>query len=133
MQDIDLAAQQVTIDVIGLAAFDRDLQATATRASAVTHDTTTSSSGSRGYTSHWLLSSLGWAQDVPPIDLYHGSGAGIVGRGGEVLSVMRRLVVAMQQRNNPLNRWFPWRKVRAASSRHRVTAVAGYASSLDSG
>lgn len=114
VQDIDLAAQQVTVDVIGLAAFDRDLQATATR---VTSAAETDTSSSCGHNSNWLLSYLGLVQDAPAIDLDRGSGASIVGRGGEVLAVMRHLVVAMQQRNNPLNRWFPWRKVNEANTR----------------
>jgi hypothetical protein len=33
-------------------------------------------------------------------------------RGREVLEVIGHLVEAMQGRNNPLNRWFPWRQVR---------------------
>lgn len=137
VHDVDLAAQQVTVDIIGLAAFDRDLEATVHRSrSAPQHSDTDTNSGNgdkqqqqreaaaapadvvsrlKGPEGHWLLSYLGLnksSSGMSPIDINAGSGAGISGRGGEVLYVMRHLVVAMQQRNNPLNRWFPWRKVR---------------------
>ena len=46
----------------------------------------------------------------------------------EVLEVISHLVVAMQARNNPLNRYFPWRQVRLGPGCGRVGAVL-----LDSG
>lgn len=145
VQDIDLAAQQVTVDVIGLAAFDRDLQATVTRATSTTGirhtpagiqssgtppapaagsetsppesltTTTTNKTSSTktapDYSGDWLSAFLGVNDKMKELDISKGSGVGISGRGGEVVDVIRHLVVAMQQRNNPLNRWFPWRKV----------------------
>ncbi|WIA28825.1 hypothetical protein OEZ86_011354 [Tetradesmus obliquus] len=98
VHDVDLLAQQITVDVIGMAAFGRDLEATVRRPQQQQQESgaggnSTASSSKQG-------SSSGGG----------GSGRGISGRGGEVLEVMRHLVVAMQARNNPLNRWFPWRK-----------------------
>ncbi|KAF8072732.1 Cyp3a9 [Scenedesmus sp. PABB004] len=75
-QDLDAAAQRVTVDVVGLAAFDRDLRAT----------------GGGG---------AGAGVDA---------GCRVLACGPAVVETMRHLVVAMQARNNPLNRWFSWRK-----------------------
>jgi hypothetical protein len=44
-------------------------------------------------------------------------------RGREVLEVISHLVVAMQARNNPLNRWFPWRQVRRVRRVHECLYV----------
>jgi hypothetical protein len=104
---MDLVAQQITIDVIGMAAFDRDLQATVRKPQADVHPHAAAASANNstdGSSSEAINSSSSSSNKS-------GSGRGIAGRGGEVLEVMRHLVVAMQARNNPLNRWFPWRKV----------------------
>jgi hypothetical protein len=101
-----------------MAAFDRDLQATVRKPQHQTHlhttgastDNSTSGSGSEAPNSS---SSSGSGS---------GSGRGIAGRGGEVLEVMRHLVVAMQSRNNPLNRWFRWRKVCTVSAQRCSSA-----------
>lgn len=45
-------------------------------------------------------------------------------RGREVLDVISHLVVAMQARNNPLNRWLPWRQVRGV--RRGCICVCGF-------
>jgi hypothetical protein len=93
---MDLVAQQITVDVIGMAAFDRDLEATVRRPEQQQQQQGAADANSTADSSSEVNSS---------------SSRGIAGRGGEVLEVMRHLVVAMQSRNNPLNRWFPWRKV----------------------
>lgn len=87
---MDLAAQQITIDVIGLAAFDRDLQATLNRQTAARKADSSSSGSSplRRVVPYKVLSSAGGG----------GSGMGITGRGAEVLETMRHLTVAMQSR-----------------------------------
>jgi hypothetical protein len=105
VQDMDLVAQQITIDVIGMAAFDRDLQATVRtpQPDVHLHAAASANNSTNGSNSEAMNSSSSSSES--------GSGRGIAGRGGEVLEVMRHLVVAMQARNNPLNRWFPWRKV----------------------
>jgi hypothetical protein len=109
VQDMDLVAQQITIDVIGMAAFDRDLEATVRKPQPELHTeqhTTGAITNSTSGSSSEALNSSSSSES--------GSGRGIAGRGDEVLEVMRHLVVAMQSRNNPLNRWFPWRKVGTA-------------------
>ena len=50
-----------------------------------------------------VIGSFGFGRDFGATDLCKPS---------EVLTVIRHLTQAMQARNNPLNRWFPWRKVR---------------------
>jgi hypothetical protein len=100
---MDQAAAAITVDVIGLAAFHRDLQATCTAAAAAA----ASSAGSAAAAE--AAAPVAEEGQQPP-----GIGGSVVfGRGAEVLSVISHLVVAMQARNNPLNRWFPWRKVRS--------------------
>jgi hypothetical protein len=142
---MDAVAAAITVDVIGLAAFNRDLQATCTLPSntptsngitthsqeqqqlqqqaAASGNSTTSNTSSTGGSSSKVQDGVG------------GSGAGgICGsvsfpRGREVLEVISHLVVAMQARNNPLNRWFPWRQVRLQL--RRVKGVRGRGRGLE--
>jgi hypothetical protein len=64
--------------------------------------------------------------------------AGICGsvsfpRGQEVLEVISHLVVAMQARNNPLNRWFFWRQVRLQLGRVKGAGGGGGATAKGGG
>jgi hypothetical protein len=115
VHDMDLVAQQITVDVIGMAAFDRDLEATVRKPAADQQKqqqqqccAAGSSSADKRKEGSWLDGSNGSSSSSSS-----SGGRGITGRGVEVVTVMRHLVVAMQSRNNPLNRWFPWRKVRS--------------------
>jgi len=137
VHDMDAVAAAITVDVMGLAAFNRDLQATCTlpthtphNTSAATSNTTTTTSPGQqcrgqedpaGEGASGSNSVPGDGAAVSPAGAKgSGSGptpAGICGsvmfpRGREVLEVISHLVVAMQGRTNPLNRWFPWRQVR---------------------
>lgn len=146
VHDMDAVAAAITVDVMGLAAFNRDLQATCTLPTHTPHNsntphhtsgatsnttttTTTSSSGQQclgqevaaGEVPLGSNSVPGAGAAVSPAGAGgNGSGstpAGICGsvmfpRGREVLEVISHLVVAMQGRTNPINRWFPWRQVR---------------------
>lgn len=104
VQDLELAAGQVTADVIGQALFGRDLCATCRGGSS---DALAVSADGRLVTAE------------PDEQQQQGGGPGgeAGGRGNELIRVIRRLTVAMQQRNNPLNRWFPWRQVRTRPHR----------------
>jgi hypothetical protein len=132
---MDAVAAAITVDVIGLAAFNRDLQATCSLpthtagATANKQQPAEAPSGpapatgrEAGQTSHGNLSNSTQTQATlsSASDSTAGGAAapaGIAGsvafpRGREVLEVISHLVVAMQGRMNPFNRWFPWRQVR---------------------
>jgi hypothetical protein len=134
---MDAVAAAITVDVIGVAAFNRDLQATCTLP-ASTHSTpttnttndntstTTTTSSSSGSTESIGVEGSAQAAKALSSEGEAGTGGAAAGsaatqgiggsvvfpHGHEVLHVIGHLVVAMQGRNNPLNRWFPWRKVR---------------------
>lgn len=134
VHDMDAVAAAITVDVIGLAAFNRDLQATcslptpaqpvahtqgATQAAAAAAATPPAPAGADASGLDSSSTAAG-SSTAPP------AAAGICGsvpfpRGREVLNVISHLVVAMQARNNPLNRWIPWRQVRGV--RHGCMCV----------
>jgi hypothetical protein len=43
-------------------------------------------------------------------------GSYVLGSSQEPLEAVRRVTAAMQEMNNPLNRWLPWRKVRLGAA-----------------
>eukprot|EP00775_Hariotina_reticulata_P003654 gene3654-3915_t len=89
-QDMDLAAGKVTVDVIGLAAFACDLGATCSGGSRTSGGADGEADEGQQYQQQQQQS--------------------LFGRGAEVQEVVHHLTEAMQRRNNPLNRWFPWRQ-----------------------
>lgn len=138
VHDMDAVAAAITVDVIGLAAFNRDLQATCTlpaapHATAAMQPDATSAptdqqtpvpdpAGTQSAASSNSTQNAGVVQESTGVSTEGASTVpnGICGsvafpRGREVLEVISHLVVAMQARNNPLNRWFPWRQVRTIS------------------
>jgi hypothetical protein len=144
VHDMDAVAAAITVDVIGLAAFNRDLQATCTlpaapHATAATQPSTQPDTKSGPTDQQTTVPEPAGSQSGASSNSTQQAGVqesigvstadastvpeGICGsvafpRGREVLEVISHLVVAMQARNNPLNRWFPWRQVRAPSSRY---------------
>jgi hypothetical protein len=128
VHDMDAAAAAITVDVIGLAAFNRDLQATcppipgctigaARRAGPHGSDAGSAAAapqqGSKAAAAPAPAAAAAGGEQ-PQLRAPAIGGSVLFPRGRDVLGVINRLVVAMQARNNPLNRWFPWRKVRGA-------------------
>jgi hypothetical protein len=149
VHDMDAVAAAITVDVIGLAAFNRDLQATCTLpavppTTAATQPSTRPDTesgttdqqtvmpqptGSQSGASSNRTQAAGVRESIG-VSTTHANTVpeGICGsvafpRGREVLEVISHLVVAMQARNNPLNRWLPWRQVRP-SAQAAVSTVA---------
>lgn len=114
VHDMDRVAAGITVDVIGLAAFNRDLQATCTLppSTPATAATTQPQQQHQGpaapsSTSSSVQDSAGGSGSPGSQPAEGICGSVLFPRGREVLDVIGHLVVAMQARNNPLNRWFP--------------------------
>jgi hypothetical protein len=114
--DMDAAAQAVTVDVIGLAAFDRDLRATSSVAAV---------QGMHALEIEQQQQQQVQRQQPRP------QGISPEGRGPEVMLIMRHLLISMQKRNNPLNRWFPWRQVRLCSGQPCLPRLAARTCGVD--
>jgi hypothetical protein len=111
---MDAVAAAITVDVIGVAGFNRDLQATCRlRAGAIAAGAAGAGTAQAADAGE---SAAGQQQDQSKAEPAGPAAAGICGsvlfpRGCEVLDVISHLTVAMQGRNHPFNRWFPWRQV----------------------